>query len=346
MTINRQTQMPQQVYAVGFSAWKRRHIRAFLPESTLHFVDTQREVPARAALLLWGNQKAECAAQHTIRVEDGFLRSVGLGADLIAPLSYCFDRSGVYYDASRPSDLETILRESVFSEAILARSQALRTRIVALGLTKYNVGVRSWRRPARAQEVILVPGQVESDASIQGGCGALRSNMALLQKVRTQHPYAHVIYKPHPDVVAGLRRWGEAEQEAQRYCDTVVTDVRLQDVLEQVDAVHVLTSGAGFEALLRGKPVTCHGAPFYSGWGLTTDLLPIARRQRNLSLDALVAGALILYPRYVHPKTRRLCSVEEAVTALDAQYGRRRAYHLPLWRRAFRMVLRQVVGVR
>lgn len=342
------TPLPQKLYAVGFSRWKRAALRAFVPESQIHFRNSQESVPPGATLLLWGQTPCLKPAQHSVvRVEDGFLRSVGLGADLIVPLSYCFDRTGLYYDARSPSDLETLLQNTHFSPAMLDRAQALRARLVELGLTKYNVGNQTWQRPTTAQEVILVPGQVESDAAITLGCGTLRTNLALLQRVRAEHPQAYMVYKPHPDVMAGLRRWGEAEREqAHQYCDALVTDVPMDKLLREVDRVEVLTSAAGFEALLREKPVTCHGQPFYSGWGLTTDKNPLPRRQRTLSLDALVAGVLIAYPRYQDPRDGRRCTPEAALSALDAMLQKQRGRATPLWRKAFRVVLRQTVGVR
>jgi hypothetical protein len=60
--------------------------------------------------------------------------------------------------------------------------------------------------------------------------------------------------------------------------------------------------------------VVCHGTPFYAGWGLTRDLAPVPdRRGRALSLDALVAGVLILYPRYLDPVTGLPCPPEVLV---------------------------------
>ena len=88
-------------------------------------------------------------------------------------------------------------------------------------------------------------------------------------------------------------------------------------VLKRVDAVHTLTSLTGFEALLRGVPVTCWGAPFYAGWGLTEDLAPGADRGRTLSLDALVAGALILYPLYLDPVAMKPCTPEQLLDRLS-----------------------------
>jgi capsular polysaccharide export protein len=89
----------------------------------------------------------------------------------------------------------------------------------------------------------------------------------------------------------------------------------MHDLLQQVDEIHVLTSLAGFEALLRQKPVVCWGHPFYAGWGLTRDKRPHPRRTKLRSLDELVAGTLVRYPVYVGGARRR-CSPEEAVQEL------------------------------
>lgn len=258
-------------------------------------------LPHRATLFLWGSARLPDglrADTEVIRVEDGFLRSVGLGAELVRPISWVMDRRGMYYDATRESDLEHLLQSTQFAPELLARAAALRGRIAASGITKYSVGEGSWTRP-RQERVILVPGQVESDASIRLGAPALSTNIGLLQAVRQANPDAYLVYKPHPDVTAGLRAPGSDEQQARELCDEIVIDVPMGPLLERVDEAHVLTSLAGFEALLRGKPVVCYGLPFYAGWGLTRDLLTIGRRTRRLTLDELVAAALILYPTYV-----------------------------------------------
>jgi capsular polysaccharide export protein len=185
--------------------------------------------------------------------------------------------------------------------------------------------------------MILVPGQVESDASLAYGAPGIRRNIDLLYSVRAANPEAYLIYKPHPDVVAGLRRKGQCEEDAACWCDEVVADVPMGELLPQVDEVHTLTSLTGFEALLRGKRVVCYGQPFYAGWGLTRDVLPIARRTRRLSLDELVTGALILYPTYVSRATRGLTTPERALDELLAWRERRPG--LPWWRMGMRRVL-------
>ena len=90
----------------------------------------------------------------------------------------------------------------------------------------------------------------------------------------------------------------------------------MAELLALVGEVHTLTSLTGFEALLRGKPVFTYGQPFYAGWGLTEDRDPPPRRGRPLSLDALVAGALVLHLRCIDPLTGLPCPPELLVERL------------------------------
>ncbi|EQD76548.1 Capsule polysaccharide biosynthesis, partial [mine drainage metagenome] len=118
------------------------------------------------------------------------------------------------------------------------------------------------------------------------------------------------------DVVARMRLSGQDEARCREWCDAVVTTEALPSLLEAVDEVHVLSSLAGFEALLRGKTVVCYGQPFYAGWGLTRDIRPVTRRQRRLSLEELVVGALLCYPLYLSRDGQRRLTPEEALDAL------------------------------
>ncbi|HEU0202519.1 MAG TPA: beta-3-deoxy-D-manno-oct-2-ulosonic acid transferase [Burkholderiaceae bacterium] len=283
---------------------------------------------------------------RVLRVEDGFLRSVGLGADLVAPLSWVVDSRGIYYDPARSSDLEALLQSAPFPPEVLARAARFRERLVAAGLTKYNVGAGQWHRPRSDKVVVLVPGQVERDASVRLGGAEVKGNLALLQAVRRARPHAHILYKPHPDVVAGLRAAGANELDAHEFCDEILTDVSMSELLPHVDEVHVLTSLAGFEALVRGKPVSTYGQPFYAGWGLTRDAAPIARRTRRLSLDALVAGVLLLYPRYASRQGHAIsaeAALDELVAWREQALAQRGAWTEAM-RMPMRLLLRWTVG--
>ena len=304
---------PQTVYALRFSFWKKPIVRRFFQGSTVRFVRSESAVPAGATLIAWG---ASSPTGNVVHLEDGFLRSAGLGVDLVPPLSWVMDRRGIYYDPSHPSDLETLLQEHRFDEALLDRARLLRAEIVTRHITKYNVGHETWQRPADAARVILVPGQVEADASIRLGAPNLQTNEALLKTVRAANPDAFVVYKPHPDVFTGLRADSVPREALARLCNAVVGEVPMAQLLDEVDEVHTLTSLAGFEALLRNKKVVTYGQPFFAGWGLTTDALPLPRRTRRLSLDELVAGALILYPCYVSRTTGYFTSPERVLREL------------------------------
>lgn len=339
---------PEPFWLLDFPVWKHPHVRRMLAPKALRFVRGSGALKGCGTLVLWGLQplpRQWPAERPVLRLEDGFLRSVGLGAELTRPLSWVADGQGMYYDATRPSDLEQILGGGVFAQDLLDRARCLRERVVAAGVSKYNVGSQVWRRPAGRDRIILVVGQVESDAAIAFGCPGIRRNLDLLRAVRAQEPDAYIVYKPHPDVEAGLRRAGHDEDQAAAWSDAILRDVSIAQVLHEVDAVHVLTSLAGFEALLRERQVICWGMPFYAGWGLTEDKISIARRTTRLSLDALVAGALILYPRYFAQGPQGPLPVEAALDCLERwkarEEGRRR-----WWQPLYRAFLRRWIGVR
>lgn len=342
--------LPQRLYTLGFTPWKQPTLRLCFPQHELRPIETPAQLPSGAAVLVWG-PGPQALAQHggpVLRVEDGFLRSVGLGADLVRPLSWVIDARGLHFDARRASDLEHLLAQDVPAET-LQQAARLREAIVSARLTKYNVGQGRWRAPAGARRIVLVPGQVESDASLALGAPGLRGNIALLKAARAAEPDAHLVYKVHPDVAARLRAAGAGEAEAQRWADEVVVDAPMADLLDAADTVHVMTSLSGFEALLRGKRVVCHGLPFYAGWGLTQDRLPLPRRTRRLTLDALVAGALLRYPLYFSRDGARRLTPLEALDEL-LRWRDEAGAALPWWRLARRevqrVVLRHTVGVR
>ncbi|MCS4534532.1 capsular polysaccharide biosynthesis protein [Neisseria montereyensis] len=317
-------------YCVGMSLWKRAIIKPFfnVPSCRLKFVSSiekleKTTLPQDARLLIWGrgndeiNKFAENRRLPAVYMEDGFIRSVGLGSNLVAPLSLVTDDIGIYFDASRPSRLESILENQVFSEQDFQTASYIADMLTRAKISKYNVGGGKLDIPDTQRQILLVPGQVEDDASIRFGSPKIDTNLALLKKVRERHPEAYIIYKPHPDVVSGNRIGAVAVEDAAKYADQVAADCDILTCLEAVDEVHTMTSLAGFEALLRGKTVYCYGLPFYAGWGLTHDDLTVSRRTRKLALWELIAGTLIYYPSYIHPETRRFISVDMAIRILS-----------------------------
>lgn len=330
-TLARQKEWQQQfkahINAIGFSPWKKTFIRDYLNrmQNQIKFLKKlPNNLHNEHSYVVWGNKykkrvaDAKATGTHLFKVEDGFIRSVGLGAHLIRPLSLVFDAVGIYYDPSQPSALENILNKISLSDTQIQRAESLRCKIIAANLSKYNVGKRDdafLKRLAGKSDCkkILVPGQVEDDASIQLGCRGIKTNLDLLLAVREANPDAWIIYKPHPDVEAGLRPGVINASILQRCANEVACNVDLSSCLEQADEVHTMTSLTGFEALLRGKVVYCYGLPFYAGWGLTYDSLQCDRRKRNLNVAELIYAVLVSYPVYKLPNTEYLATVEQVI---------------------------------
>ncbi|MGR3455206.1 capsular polysaccharide biosynthesis protein [Pseudooceanicola sp.] len=298
--------------ALGMRLWKRPVMQAFFGREARATFDTPPAPPRRR--MCWANRAGEVG--DVVRVEDGFLRSRGLGAELVPPLSLVLDDLGIYYDPGRESRLERLIAaRTALRPDQQARAERLIARLVSLGLSKYNLGGGLPDLPEGRR--ILVAGQVEDDASIRLGAGEVQTNLALLQAARAANPGAVILFKPHPDVEAGLRAGAIAPQALEGLADAVLSRADPAALLAHVDALWTMTSLLGFEALLRGCEVHTTGAPFYAGWGLTTDHgTPPPRRRARPTLAGLVHATLIDYPRYRDPVSGLPCPVETAVERL------------------------------
>ncbi len=325
----------------GVSWWNHRAVATLLAQPTWRppFYEDFAEALERASiitgdLVAWASKltpereaEAEARGVRIIRIEDGFLRSVGLGAGLTAGGSFVLDARGIHYDGNWASDLERLLETAEVTAEQRARGQRLVHAIREARLSKYNVGRRSLSEvPTGA---ILVPGQVAGDAAVANvgahlASGEANPNLALLKAVRMRHPSAVIVYKPHPDVAAGLRPGAIARADALALADHIAGNTDIADLIDVAARVETLSSLTGFEALLRAKPVSVHGLPFYAGWGLTEDVQSCARRTRQRSLDELVYLTLVAYCRYVDPDTQRVCTAEEQVQRLSRQRQTRR----------------------
>lgn len=333
---------------VGFSRHKRHSVKRFLegPWSKVHFTGdrpSKAELAKADHIVRWGRYgdvsqapDQSFRALPMLRMEDGFIRSTGLGSHLVPASSLCLDRDGIYFDATRESGLERLLLNTEFSFEMLQRAARLRQRIIECGITKYNLEssqAPDYVRLANGRPIILVAGQVPGDASLRFGLTNCVSNLDLLQAVRTKRPDAFILFKEHPDLLGGKRGPVSDPAILKRFCDLVIGNVPLGDLLSICDEVHVATSQIGFEALIRGRLVWCHGLPFYAGWGLTHDCVSPLRPRRQLTLDALIAGTLILYPLYLSGRTGLLCEVEDVIEELNDKRPIHRSFLTTVMRR-------------
>jgi len=327
------------LYFFGFSRWKRRFTRPFfttLKKNNIVFCTDledalEKGLNSHVKIFIWGKKpfpKIEKYAKEQnislYRVEDGFIRSVSLGSDLTKAYSLVVDSRGIYFDPRQESDLEHILNTAVFDDTLRERARNLQLSLVENKISKYNIykdKQLELEGVTEGQTIIMVPGQVEDDASIMYGADNM-TNLELLQKTRNNAPDAYIIYKPHPDVLAGNRKGSIVSEKALHYCNTIIEKASIDSVLERADEVHTMTSLVGFEALMRGKKVTTYGLPFYAGWGLTTDNKSTSKRMVKKTLEELIAATLILYPRYIHPETNTFCEVEVLLTEIDKEKNR------------------------
>ncbi|EEU8028650.1 capsular polysaccharide biosynthesis protein, partial [Campylobacter jejuni] len=324
-----------RLFMLGFTLWKRYFIRPFFKakDNKIIFLNSLKSL-ARYKLkendkfFIWGKRIDYNALKTTLikkaqdenllhfipkisLVEDGFIRSISLGSDLTRPFSLNVDDKGLYIDPNKASKLEELLQNEIFDENMLNRAKNIIKILLENRFSKYN-GLKHENLKINAkigQKIILIPAQVEDDVSmILGGFGL--STLDLLKEVRAKNQDAYIIFKPHPDVLSGNRVGLKDETLILEFCDEIVKDCSIDSAIKIADEIHTITSTSGFDALLRAKKVFTYGMPFYAGWDLTKDKYRCERRTRKLSLEELVAGALIIYPRYINPKTKTLCEIE------------------------------------
>ncbi|EAK6993425.1 capsular polysaccharide biosynthesis protein [Campylobacter jejuni] len=324
-----------RLFMLGFTLWKRHFIKPFFKakNNEIIFLNSIKslvryKLKEDDKFFIWGRRIDYNVLKTTLikkaqdenllhfipkisLVEDGFIRSISLGSDLTRPFSLIVDDKGLYIDPNKPSKLEELLQNEIFDENMLNRAKNIIKILLENRFSKYN-GLKHEDLKINAkigQKIILIPAQVEDDASmILGGFGL--STLDLLKEVRAKNQDAYIIFKPHPDVLSGNRVGLKDETLILEFCDEIVKDCSIDSAIKIADEIHTITSTSGFDALLRAKKVFTYGMPFYAGWGLTKDKYRCERRTRKLSLEELVAGALITYPRYINPKTKTLCEIE------------------------------------
>ena len=330
---------------VGFSAWKT-WMKEYLPEHEVVFLGHSPNVPPRllreiptegnVEVFAWSYKyppalEAIChkADIPLTFVEDGFIRSFGLGATHTTPLSLVFDNKAMHFDRKRPSQLEGILATYDFASdpELMRRAETMISELTEKQITKYNglgghIDLRSELGLTSDQKVVLVVGQVEDDLSLAYGLEAQMSGNDLVLKAATENPDAVIMYRPHPESRA-VKKSHYSNPDDVAHCAYIVPEeASLHACFKAATQVYAMTSLAGFEALLHGLPVKTFGCPFYAGWGATEDVDPIAhRRTRNLNVKEIFAAAYILYPKYWHPVTREQVLPEDALRTISVIRG-------------------------
>lgn len=325
--------------AVHINVWKRPIMQSWFPERDFFYLPNgiteeefaKRWLPAlqkatNPTVLVWGMHLPRFLRDRGIPicyVEDGFIRSVPLGANHSTPLSLNFDTQAPYFNSEEKSDLEDLLNNHVFlpDDPLLKKAERLINKILVNNISKYN-GVKPGKSiypEPKERKRILVVGQVEDDASIVYGSQKKYTNVDLIRVAVEENPGAEVYYKPHPDVFYSKRKKLSEPDEVGHLCQLIHDDVALSDALNTIDHLYTITSQVGFEALLRGVKVTTMGCPFYSCWGLTDDRQISARRTKKRTITEMFAIAYIVYPIYKNPLTFATIDLDDALDLIVAE---------------------------
>ena len=283
--------------------------------------------PGPEAVAGWGHKPTADAARRLaarrglpyLAVEDGFLRSVRAGP-AEPPSSLVLDRAGIYYDARGPSDLEGLIAANGASAAAASAGRSIIELLKAKRLSKYNAAppeAAAGLPPAGRARRVLVVDQTFADASIEGGMAGPDSFTAMLAAAIDENPGAQVLVRLHPEVISGAKRGYLADLARRENLTVLARPINPWRLFEDISHVYTVSSQLGLEALMAGCRVTCFGAPFYAGWGLTDDRQEIARRQGGASLEGLIAAAYQDYSHYFDAWTRTPVDVFTAADQLD-----------------------------
>ncbi|MDJ0625990.1 MAG: hypothetical protein QNJ31_06460 [Candidatus Caenarcaniphilales bacterium] len=332
-----------EIYCFGFNlftrqSWKRNRIKKLLTSTNnkIYFPSSVEQaktmgINSKSKIYVWGSKDSKIEGLSQLskelnlnigRIEDGFIRSAGLGSGIKA-ISSIVDSAGIYFDPQTESDLENIFNNSEFNEELIESAKKIKNFLLKNNIDKYNIETSSKINinfPTN-KKIILVPGQISQDASIKRGCiEPINTNLNLLKKVKEENPDAYIIFKVHPDIIYsnGIKD-NIPNEEFFKYCDHFEEESKAIELISYVDEVHTMTSQVGFEALIRDKKVVTYGFPFYMGWGLSEDKLKIAKRKRKLSVDELIAGTLILYPRYFDWNNEMFCLPCDALKKISEE---------------------------
>jgi capsule polysaccharide export protein KpsC/LpsZ len=255
-----------------------------------------------------------------VYAEDGFIRSVDIGLSGEPGLSVILDSKTSYYNAEQASDLEDMLN----SEVLLTvdqfnRTQKIIKKIIDVKISKYNhVPYKKIDVGSMGKRKILLIDQRFGDQSVLSGLADESTFKEMLEDALGSTDDCDILIKRHPDAIKGGKASYFNSQflssyEGNKNLFLIDYDTNPHSLFDLVDEVCVVSSGMGFEALICGKPVTCYGVPFYSGWGVTRDKKQISRRVRRRSVEEIFFFSYVFFSRYYSPNLRRRCEIEDVL---------------------------------
>ena len=153
-----------------------------------------------------GQKAIELAKKNNssfLLLEDGFIRSIGLGVEGWDSFSIVKDDIGIYYDATAPSRLENILNSYNFDEKILTQAKKAISLIKRYKISKYNDA--SLFLPSylnNKNRKVLIIAQTKGDMSLKYGLSTSANDMVI---DALKNKGYEIYLKIHPDVLSGKK---------------------------------------------------------------------------------------------------------------------------------------------
>ncbi|HIO95933.1 MAG TPA: capsule polysaccharide transporter [Campylobacterales bacterium] len=268
---------------------------------------------------LWATQMAKLTRGDFLLLEDGLIRSLGLGVEGSPSFSMVQDNVGIYYDATTPSKLENILNSYDFNhdKELMQIAKEAREKIIEYKISKYNNFKKvdlSYLNNKRAK--VLIIAQTYGDSSLKYGLAENFTTKEIIEDAIRDNPHVEVYIKIHPDVLLGKKKSDIDLEQIPKTCHILTDNANPLVLLKYFNKVYTKTSGMGFEALLLNREVHCYGMPFYAGWGVTIDKLKAPRRQRMLTVNEIFASMYILYTTYYNPYTHKKIDLLETIESI------------------------------
>ena len=296
--------------------YKKYHPLIYIP----NFSKKLALLDKNAIFLGWGYKKSGIEAMQMpkyLLLEDGFIRSIGLGVQGYPAFSIVEDENGMHYDAFKNTTIQQILNEYDFKndEKLLSLAKDTIELIKKYKISKYNINEMKLPDIVKnsKKEKVLIIAQTAGDNSLKYGRAYEFKPKDIIISALEENPGKDIFVKIHPDVLTGKRKSSIDIDLAKKYCKVLTQNTNPILLLEEFDKVYTQTSQMGFEAAFLGKEVVTFGMPFYAGWGITKDKLQNTERKRKLTPLEVFAAAYILYSKYYNPYEKRECDIIETI---------------------------------
>ncbi len=303
------------------------YLEVFLQDKVIYNPKTSDGLTAIAG---WGYKPTSRKAREKalewnlpyLALEDGFIRSVGLGFEE-PPLSLIVDPVGIYYDATKPSLLENIINSGEIgkNENLLEAGEFALEVILKNKISKYNNGapVPKDYFPKTDKARILLVDQTFEDMSVKLGLADEKSFIKMVDYVVKNYSNGDIYVKLHPETIKGRKKGYLSQMKLPKSFKVIRGNFNPLDLLKYFDIICTVSSQIGFEALLLGKEVICFGMPFYAGWGLTKDMLFCERRNARPTILQLFTACYLVYPKYINPHEKKLGDIFDVLEYMVAK---------------------------